>query len=132
MKDIIVGVDRTPTARIAAEHAAELAATFRVNLHVVMCLEAGSPDGREPFRIDSLSEADRFLDELTGALPYDKITHIVGVGEAADMLCKEADRLAARVIVVGNPRLGSAPRALGSVASDVARQASCDVLMVST
>jgi nucleotide-binding universal stress UspA family protein len=47
-------------------------------------------------------------------------------------MCEEARRLGARIIVVGNRRVQGASRVLGSIASDVAKQAPCDVLIVNT
>jgi nucleotide-binding universal stress UspA family protein len=48
------------------------------------------------------------------------------------MLCEEAERLDARTIVVGNRRVQGISRVLGSVASDVTRQAPCAVLIANT
>ena len=39
MRDIIVGIDRSETARRAAHRAAELAAAYDTNLHIVMCVD---------------------------------------------------------------------------------------------
>jgi len=136
MKDIIVGVDRSETARKAAERAAELAVAYRANLHVVMCVDRGSSHeivvGSDRFHTDWLTEAEMFLTDLTRTLPHDQVTHTVGLGDPAKMLCEEASRLDARAIVIGNRRVQGVTRVLGSVAGDVTRQAPCDVVVAHT
>lgn len=136
MKDIIVGIDRSETARAAATRAAELAAAFGTNLHVVMCVDrGGSTDltvGADRFHTDWLSEAEMFLSDVARTLPHDRVTHTVGLGDPAKMLCEEAGRLDARAIVVGNRRVQGMSRVLGSVAGDVTRNAPCDVVVANT
>jgi nucleotide-binding universal stress UspA family protein len=136
MKDIVVGVDRSDTARTAAERAAELAAAYRTNLHIVMCVERGPVTefsvGSDHFHIDRFSEADQFLADVARKLPHDRITHAVGVGDPAKMLCEEAGRLGAQAIVVGNRRVQGMSRVLGSVAGDVTKMAPCDVMVANT
>lgn len=136
MKDIIVGIDRSETARVAAERAAALATAYRANLHVVMCVERAATHevkvGSETFRTDWLADAELFLADVARTLPHDQITHTVGLGDPAKMLCEEASRLDARAIVVGNRRVKGMTRVLGSVAGDVTRQAPCDVLVANT
>ena len=136
MNDIIVGVDRTNTAQTAAHAAAVLAANCGVNLHVITCVR---PDvtyepraNRHPRNIDSITEAETFLRQLKERLPHDQITSIVGLGDPATNMCDEANRLEARIIVVGNRRVQGAGRVLGSIAADVAKSARCDVLIANT
>lgn len=52
--------------------------------------------------------------------------------DPATALCDEAERLEASIIVVGNRGVQGAARLLGSVATDVARRAPCDVLIANT
>lgn len=136
MKDIIVGIDRSETARRAAQQAAELATAFGTNLHLVMCVERGSSHeiavGSDRFRTDWLADAEMFLTDVARSLPHATVTHTVGLGDPAKMLCEEASRLDARAIVVGNRRVQGASRVLGSVAGDVTRQAPCDVMVANT
>ena len=136
MNDIIVGVDRSATAHKAAETAAELAASCGANLHLVMCVDnRGGIElevGSDHFHSDAVSEAEQFLDDLAHALPHDEVTHTVSLGDPAKALCEEADRRDARMIVVGNRRVQGLSRVLGSIASDVARHANCDVLIANT
>ena len=135
MNDIIVGVDRSDTARSAAATAATHAANCGANLHIVMCVKRGSSQevaGGDSWRIDSVSEAETFLHDLCRSLPHERITSTVGFGDPAVTICEEAERLRASMIVVGNRRVQGATRILGSVAADVTKQASCDVLIANT
>lgn len=136
MNDIVVGVDESPTAREAALSAASLAADIGTNLHLVTCVGRGSSRevqvGSDRFYLDSLSTAETFLDDLRRALPHDQITTSVGDGDPARAICEEAARLDAKMIVVGNRRVQGIGRVLGSVATDVAKLAPCDVLIAHT
>lgn len=136
MKDIIVGVDRSQTARIAATRAAELAKAYGVNLHLVMCTDRGPTHqisvGSDRFQIDWLADAELYLSDVARTLPHDRISHTVGLGDPAKMLCEEAGRLDATAIVVGNRRVQGVSRVLGSIAGDVTRQAPCDVVVANT
>lgn len=136
MMDIIVGVDRSDTARRAALTAAELAAKCGANLHVLTCVERhGSVDldvGTDHFRSDPISEARVFLEDLISDLPHDSITPTVSTEHAAKALCDEAKRIDASIIVVGNRRVQGISRVLGSIAGDVMRHAPCHVLVAHT
>lgn len=137
MNDVVVGIDRSETAAKALTKAAAIANARRVNLHIVMCVERKAPVemqvGSDHFRFDVLSKADRFLDEAarrSGATG--EVTTAVGLDDPAGFLCEEAGRLGASVIVVGNRRVQSVARVLGTVAADVIRRAPCDVLVANT
>ncbi len=136
MDDVVVGVDPSVTARRTAVQAAELAAAFGVNLHLVTCVDRSSgmkmQAGGEVFSSDALAEARVFLDTVALELPHDQITSAVSYDDPAKTLCAEAERLGARRIVVGNRRVKGATRVLGSVAIGVMRHASCDVLVVNS
>jgi len=136
MKDIVVGIDRSETAKIAARGAAELAAAYQTNLHMVMCVEPGwateQQVGSDRFRFDPVSASERFLDDLARTLEHDRITRAVVLGDPAKSLCDEARRLSARAIVVGNRRVQGLSRVLGSVAGNVMRTAPCDVVVANT
>lgn len=136
MHDIIVGVDPSDTARRAAEKAAELAAAFGANLHLVTSADRSRPIdlkvGTDQFHGDWLSDAGQFLDELARSLPHDTVTTAVASGDPAKALCDEAARLDARIIVVGNRRVQGAARVLGSIATAVAKSSPCDVLIAHT
>lgn len=136
MNDIIVGVDKSATARRAAEKAANLAAAYGENLHIVWCVprRSGQMVGNsgEQWYADPIAEAEAFLDNLRFELPYDKVTTHVVHGTPATALCEEAERLDAMIIVVGNRRVQGVSRVLGSIAGDVLKQAPCDVLIANT
>ena len=136
MNEIVVGVDRSDTARRAAEQASELAHALDTTLHIVMCVKPGQgvnlAVGSDQFRTDWVTESLQFLDEMKRTLPHDKISRSAIEGDPAKVMCDEARRLGARIIVVGNRRVQGASRVLGSIAMDVAKQSPCDVLIVNT
>jgi nucleotide-binding universal stress UspA family protein len=136
MNDIVVGIDRSETAARAAAVAAEMASALGANLHLVMCADKSrSTDltvGSDHFHTDWLSEAENFLQDASGKLGYEPVTFVVGTGNPATVLCDEAQRLSARMVVVGNRRVQGVSRVLGSVARDVLKNADCDVLIVNT
>lgn len=136
MNDVVVGIDRSETARRAAETAAELATGYGANLHIVMCVDRTSPVdiavGGDRFHADWLTDAEQCLDAASWKLRAPSITHTVGLGDPVTMLCEEAERLGASTIVVGNRRVQGVGRVLGSVAGDVIKRAPCDVLVANT
>jgi nucleotide-binding universal stress UspA family protein len=136
MNDIVVGIDRSETAARAAVVGAEMASALGVNLHLVTCAEKGrSTDltvGSDHFHTDWLAEADLFLKDTARELGYEQVTFLVASGNPATVLCDEARRVEARMVVVGNRRMQGVSRVLGSVARDVLKAADCDVLIVNT
>ena len=136
MNEIIVGVDRSDTARRAAFTAAQLAVSLDKPLHLVMAVSRTQPisfgSGSDSFHTDWLTSAEEFLDALGGELPAKQISRTVSLLDPATAMCDEAQRLEATMIVVGNRRVQGLARVLGAVASDVARQAPCDVLIANT
>ncbi len=134
-KPIVVGVDQSETARRAAFRAAELAKALGAPLHLVMAATRGRADGlatETGHHVDWLSGAEQFLDALMGELKVVPITGSVVRDDPANAMCEEADRLDAQMIVVGNKRVQGISRVLGAIALDVARRASCDVLISDT
>ena len=136
MSSIVVGVDRSETARRAAVTAAEIATALDADLHVVMCAERERSVemrvGGDSFHSDWLADADQFLSDLARQLPHGNVTTSVGEGDPAKAICEEAKRLDARLIVVGNKRVQGLARVLGSVAGDVMKHAHCDVYVANT
>ena len=136
MNDIVVGIDRSETAARAAAVAAEMAQALGVNLHLVTCADKSrSFDvrvGTDQFHADWLTEAEQFLKDTGRKMGIEQISHAVGSGNPATVICDEARRVEARMVVVGNRRVQGVSRVLGSVANDVLRQADCDVLIVNT
>lgn len=136
MDDVVVGIDESETAAQAARVAAEMAQALGVNLHLVTCADK-SPSvelkvGTDRFHTDWLAKAELFLEDTARKLAYDQVTHAVGTGHPATVLCDEAERVGARMLVVGNRRVQGVTRVLGSVAGDVLKHAECDVLIVNT
>jgi nucleotide-binding universal stress UspA family protein len=133
---IVVGVDRSDTARKAAERAAALADQLGANLHIVMCAERSKgvnmSVGADSWQSDWLSDAQQFLEDLGRQLPTVAVTTSVGEGDPAKAICDEADRLDAELIVIGNKRVQGLARVLGSVAGDVMKHAHCDVYVANT
>lgn len=137
MNEIIVGVDGSATARMAADEAVELANAYERPLHIVTSMSRTSSQevqgGGEKWRIDSIGVAEDTLKALAGELKAKvPVTFSVLLDDPATGLCNEATRLQASVIVVGNKRVQGAARVLGSIAGDVAKRAPCNVLIVHT
>lgn len=134
-KPIVVGVDQSETARRAAFRAAELAKALGAPLHLVMAAGRGRADGMATetgHHVDWLAGAEQFLDALMGELKVAVVTGSVVDDDPAAAMCDEADRLGAQMIVVGNKRVQGISRVLGAIGLDVARRASCDVLISDT
>lgn len=138
MNEIIVGVDGSATARMAALAAAEMANSFNRPLHIVMSMTRNTSQevhggGSERWRVDSIGVAEDLLKALAGELKATvPVSHAVVLSDPASALCEEATRLDASIIVVGNKRVQGAARVLGSIAGDVAKRAPCNVFIVHT
>jgi nucleotide-binding universal stress UspA family protein len=138
VNEIIVGVDGSDTARLAAVAAAEMATNYNRPLHIVTSMSRNSSreiqgGGSETWHVDSISVAEELLKALAGELKTtSSITHAVVMSDPASALCEEAVRLDASAIVIGNKRVQGAARVLGSIAGDVAKHAPCNVLIVHT
>lgn len=122
MNGIVVGINRSSTAARAVATAAEMARALGVNLHLAMCADKSKAvelkvRSDEDYA-DSRSEAEQFLQDAARELDHDQVTHAVGVGSPAVMLCEEAHRLRARTIVVGKP---SSPRCVSCPGLDRGR-----------
>jgi len=136
MNDVIVGVDKSATARRAADKAAALAASLDANLHLVTCVprkasQQLSSEGDSWF-VSPKADGDSFLNDLAAQLAHDRITIKVSFDDPATAMCTEAAELDALMIVVGNRRVQGVSRVLGSIANEVLKQAPCDVLIANT
>jgi nucleotide-binding universal stress UspA family protein len=138
VNEIIVGVDGSDTARMAAEEAVELANAYNRPLHIVTSLARNTSQqvkggGSERWNIDSVGVAESTLKAMIGELKATvPVSFSVMLEDPATGLCEEAERLDASIIVVGNKRVQGAARVLGSIAVDVAKRAPCNVLIVHT
>lgn len=138
---IVTGVDGSETASRAARRAAEVAETFQAALHIVSAFGPGEQrelrDGEGGrFVINLQDEAERYIADaaeiVRSEFPTLEVSTAVVNDTPADVLVEEAERLDARLIVVGNKRVQGPTRILGSVARTVAANASCDIYVVNT
>jgi len=133
---IVVGVDASASARKAAEVALGLAESLGASLHIVTAFETESAEtfgvGSDKVRISNAASSEIVAKELAASRPGVNVSHFAARGKPADSLIKEAIRLDARLIVVGNRRMRGIGRLLGSVANSVAHNAPCDVYIANT
>jgi nucleotide-binding universal stress UspA family protein len=128
---IVVGAHKSQTAQRAVAEAIELARTLGAHVHLVSAYpkDSGPIDGKDtPGRAD----AERSMDALvlaSGALEF--TTHALP-GDPAKAILSVARDVGADLIVVGNKGMKGKGRFLGSVPNDVAHQAPCAVLIVSS
>jgi nucleotide-binding universal stress UspA family protein len=133
---IVVGVDGSDTAAKAAAAAAKLAAALGAKLHIVTAYKeqvSGMVEvGTDEFYYSSDDEALSVAQAEAARVGVDGVTVEAVHDKPGDALISEAKRLGASLIVVGNRRMQGIGRLLGSVASDVAHHAPCDVYIVKT
>ncbi len=136
MSGVVVGVDDSETALHAARRAAAIASSLGESLHLVMAVKPGHSGtirhGSEEFFEDWTQEAKQSLQRIRLDLKVPDATIAIGEKDPAKAICAEAAKFDASLIVVGNRRVQSAKRVLGTVANDVLRLAPCDVLVVQT
>lgn len=136
-KTILVGVDGSDTASRAAEVAAELASATGAALHIVTAVDEKAtaatdlPPGMTPLSPGERAEA--IARQVAEGLAYKgTVESSPAPGKPADALVHVAKEIGADLIVVGNRRVQGISRLLGSVATDVAHHAPCDVYIVKT
>lgn len=134
---IVVGVDGSETAKRAAESAKNLAAGLSASLHVVSAFDSDRTEvfgsGSDRWIVSDADAAEQVARTVAESLGRDvTVTYSAARGRPADALIKEAVRMDARVIVVGNRRMHGIGRVLGSVANSVAHNAPCDVYIANT
>jgi nucleotide-binding universal stress UspA family protein len=134
---IIVGVDGSRTASKAAASARDLAAALGAALHVVSAFSSDRTEafgsGSDQLNISNQDAAEHVARTVASSLGQDvKVTYSAARGRPADALIKEALKMEARIIVVGNRRMQGIGRVLGSVANSVAHNAHCDVYIANT
>ncbi|MRJ77754.1 universal stress protein [Aeromicrobium sp. SMF47] len=138
-KTILVGVDGSDSARQAAQTAAELAAATGARLHVVTAVDERTRTEDEVVMGDVRlltpgERAEAIAAEVASSLSGITAEVHVGLahGKPGDALVQVAKDIGADLIVVGNRRVQGIGRILGSVATDVAHHAPCDVYIVKT
>lgn len=139
-KTIVVGVDTSKTAGEAARTAAELAVALRGRLVAISAYGKFEVErvgeGTDEFFLtteqDALVIAQNQVAPLRAEFPDLEVEARAVQGKPADALVAFAERHDADLIVVGNKRVQGLARVLGSVASDVAQKAPCDVYVAHT
>lgn len=144
-RTVLVGTDGSDTSLQAVTTAAELAGAMTAQLLVVCAyhpvpareqarITPGLDDTR--FRVAGSEAAQSALDAGLAAARAAGASSPEGTlvtGDAVEALLSEADSRSPALIVVGNRGMNRlSRRLLGSVPSDVAYRASCDVLIVHT
>jgi maltose/moltooligosaccharide transporter len=139
---VVVGSDGTPTSLYAVDRAAEVAQAAQAKLLVVAAYNEGDPsaapapeDGlhRDLYGADA---ARRALEKSVTNLLRERVRYIeqrVVAGDPARALLGAVGANPANLIVVGNRGLGAiGGQRLGSVPSEIVKNAVCDVLVVQT
>jgi len=137
---VIVGVDGSDTAFKAASRAAKMAAGLQAELAVLSAHAKDNTEivniGRETWVLDDAGQAQKMAERVAARLREDHpglaIRPVAARGKPQDALIEEAKRSEADLLVVGNVGMKGLGRVLGSVASSVAHNAPCDVLIVKT
>jgi nucleotide-binding universal stress UspA family protein len=137
---IVTGVDGTEPAMQAARTAARLALALDGELYVVSAfgkvdtieVHAEGHDFVVTPEQDALRMAQQTATRLQEEFPTLRMQAASAEGKPADALVDVAEELGADLIVVGNKRVQGLARVLGSIASEVARKAHCDVYIAHT
>lgn len=151
---ILIGVDGSETASKAAEVAASLASELKCDLRVMSAYATASDTLPRIGRLSSSSAAreeyayrreaeiaearsaqktaDEAAEELRQKFPGLAITSVGIEADPAKAIIEEAERLNARLVVVGNKRVQGISRILGSVAFTVARDIKTDLYIAHT
>ncbi len=135
---IVVGVDGSETAMKAARGAARLAAGLDAALRVVTAYEGDRTEvveiGSDRWVVSDSDDAEKVAQLVATELGTTGVeTSYAAVrGKPHEVLISEAERVGAKMIVVGSVRMKGMGRLLGSVANTVAHNAPCDVFIVKT
>jgi nucleotide-binding universal stress UspA family protein len=137
---VVTGVDGSDTAASAARVAGRLAAALGSELHVVYAYERGEVEvvqvGSDEFELSTQASAHTVVNDtarnLAASYAVLPIIEVVLPGKPAEVLVNYAEKAGAELIVVGNKRVQGVGRILGSIATDVAHKAPCDVYIAHT
>ena len=140
MDKVVVGVDGSDRAQRAAEKAARFAAALGAELIVVSAFQGTEGvefgEGSDAMSLSAADVAAKIAEQAIGALKdagADAVATPRAVfGRPAKALVEVAEEVDATIIVVGNKRVQGLSRVLGSIATDVARHAPCDVYIADT
>ena len=128
---IVVGAHKSETAQRAVAEAIELARALGAHVHLVSAYpkDSGPIDGKDtPGRAD----AERSMDAVVLSAGAQRFTTHALPGDPAKAILSVAKEVGADLIVVGNKGMKGKGKFLGSVPNDVAHQAPCAVLIVSS
>ena len=137
-KSILVPVDisEPETARPAVERAVDLAHASEGSIRLVYVRSILPVTYMEfiPPHFDEKqqTECEHKLAALAGgvSLPASRVSNVVRMGSVYNEVLKEADHVAADLIVVGSHRPTMSTYLLGSNAATIVRHAKCSVLVV--
>lgn len=135
---IVVGVDGSETARYAAQQARDFAVALGAPLHIVSAFDTDRTEvlgsGSDTWIVSDADTTVATAKKAAEALEAPGLTVTYGAarGKPAEAIIAEAERVGARMIVVGNRGMQGLGRFLGSVANSVAHSAPCDVYIVKT
>ena len=145
----MAGTDGSESARVAVDHAAEIAKAFSSTLHLVMAFKGapnlalsstdpmniavlGDPSWESDVAAELQQELQRDADRVRRSGVKGVEVHVVS-GDPAEALIEIAERVNASLIVVGNRGMTGAKRfLLGSVPNQVSHHAGCTVMIVNT
>ncbi len=133
---VIVGVDHTAEARAAVRRAAMIAAESGRVLHLVHAVGRRAVVevvhvGSDRYAVDLVAAAEGMLSAISSELGAPSaITTAALVGRPAVVLCAEARRVDASLIVLGAGAPGRRVSFGRSIARSVARHAACAVEVV--
>jgi maltose/moltooligosaccharide transporter len=138
---VVVGSDGTPTSLYAVDRAAEVAQAAQAKLIVVSAYREGAPSTstevegahRDLYGVEAARKA---LEKSVSSLTKERVRYVeqrLVAGGPAQALLDTVGSNPASVIVVGNRGLGAVEgHLLGSVPSEVVKNAVCDVIIVQT
>ena len=134
IRKILVGFDGSKSARRALAFARDLAGQTNAKVTVLSVLEPPmAVDGyvnlaQQPAATEALQKV---LDEATAGLPAGLFDKRVEIGGVAEVLCEQAGRLEADLVVVGARGLSAGGRwLLGSVSDRVVHHAGRPVTVI--
>lgn len=138
---IVVGTDGSKSSLLAVERAARIAAAFDATLIIGCAYYESEEDASKTLRQNSntvlgTDPAQENLDkaaEHAQSVGASKVETAIRPGTPAEALMGIVNEMDADLLVVGNRGMNSLTgRLLGSVPADVARESSCDVMIVHT
>jgi nucleotide-binding universal stress UspA family protein len=134
MTKVLLAYDGSESARRALDRLVEMhQAGDEVTVISVALLQAGGPRSGGVDPVENVDKHRAELNEAKELLAAKGIQPqiVEGVGDAGDLIVKEAEKLGTGRIVVGSRGLSGPKRMLlGSVSGHVVHHAACDVLVV--